>query len=217
MLWRVVSATLAVGLALSVQAQAQTPPWLSVTNGYYPRAAECWKQYHDRKIKTFSGMARCSDDGLLTDLRKAGYPSMDLAEWMVSQHEAIAKDVDARKISVVAGRDAWVAVENHLRGEMDKRNAAVQADVARQQAEIQAQLDAQAQAGADAEQRAAMLRLSAGLLAPNRSGTLGESVSNGLAAYGGQMPSYGLPPVINVAPTQTTCYRAGPQVICNTQ
>lgn len=25
------------------------------------------------------------------------------------------------------------------------------------------------------------------------------------------------PPVVSVAPTQTTCYRAGPQVICNTQ
>lgn len=136
------------------------------------------------------------------------------------QHMAAADDFALARLRIADEFDQGILtsdeMEKQIQGaysDMLSRTAAESDAKARtQDAEIaraQAQLDA-ATARAEAQQRAAEARFGAGMLAPTRTGTFGESLGNGLGAYSGVPPP--------TAPRQTQCFPNGTGgFICQSQ
>ena len=233
--------TLGLAILVCVSAQAQQPqndPIRTILNQYDAKAKKCWQMRIDKKLRTYKDVAVCADTGLVSSLSEAGYPYTDLFQLLTAQDLAISERADAKKITEAEGRVERAQAVSQMVAEIQRRNIieqkaradAAAADAQAQQIETETQARAQAaadaqaqllsqmqaQAAADAEiqRRAALARFSAGIAAPTRTGSFGESMSNGLNGYAGlQPPAYAAPP----AQTQTVCQRFGYQVICNSQ
>lgn len=122
-----------------------------------------------------------------------------------------------RSPALKAEAERIVAAQQQQR-EIDAQRAEEERQIAQERYQIELQQAQQA----DAERRAALMRFSAGMMAPTRSGSFGESVSNGVGAYtGAPVPSYAPPlnPPIPMpsAPIRTVCSRNGRDVECVTQ
>lgn len=175
--------------------QAPVPTWVTAANQYYIQVKDCWARYDKRQIKTFAEATKCGDAGAIQAFEQAQHPHMDLVRLIVAENAAVAERVSRGKITPTEGMAQRAAVESRVLTEIKQRQATyaqavAQANAARQAqaaadarvAQIQAQMDA-----ADEEQRRlAMLRFSAGILAPTTTGRFGESLSNGMAGYGGR-------------------------------
>jgi hypothetical protein len=218
-------AVLSAALASPASAQSDPPPWRRVSDQYYARVQECWARYAKHQLKTFSDATNCGDTGAIQEFEQSGYPAMEFVRFIITQNAAIAERVMRGKITATKGIAERASVELQVATEIQRRKAAYQQSVEQNRAIQQQQgsadaeanlRQAQAAAAADEQQQQYLARFAAGMLAPTRTGSFSESLGNGFGAAAG-LPPPAQPTTVWVAPSQTTCFRAGPQVICNTQ
>lgn len=204
---------------------------LAVTGCYSPMAIRAHDQSANQsceadkkagRLATYMAMAQCVNAADSMYERRGMY--QDIATGYAVMREAIAKDADAGKLNEAQVASEFARISQAMNAAIAGRNADRWAEVGEKfQSAGQHFRDAgkillggndrtEDATSAPAVDNAALLRFSAGLLAPTRSGTFGESVNNGLSGTP-PPPSYAPAPY----PTQTICFRSGPNVICNTQ
>jgi hypothetical protein len=235
--------SLGLCIVLSIMAHSTVAQQLSVepatAEKFEAQKQQCEREFAAKTLKTATALIECENAGLAEAMASDGYPFTDLIQTRLAERLAIADRLDRRRITKAeadaqnaASFSRLVAEDQRRRFllEQGKREADARAAAERASEEAAAReryaaalIQQQEMARADAERRAALMRFSAGLGQPTRSGSFAESLSNAMNAYGGASPAQvrtyaPLPPAY---PTQTTC-RLMPnglysQVLCNSQ
>ena len=169
------------------------------------------------KLQTYSAMADCVNQSNARFERKGEARGVtaytDIYQNIAGKRTAIARRADSGEMNEQQADAAFATLIREMDSEIGERASQYTRDriLANWKGTGSGYAPPDNNVGA-ATDNSALLRFSAGMLAPTRSGGLSEAISNGI--YGAPPP-----PVYAPAPypTQTICFRSGPNVICNTQ
>ena len=189
-----------IALAASTSAPASQDPREALIEQQKQHSAECLRDFGTGKIKTYVALANCTNGGMMDMLRAIGFPYLDLAELQLAKRLVIAERIDKKKLTPIEGAAAEKQLEVDITVEVDKREQAKEKATLQAQAVVQARRDIQDQRQqaaelardqaraqeeqANADRRAVQLRCAAAMLAPTRTGSFVESMSNCATATG---------------------------------